>query len=373
MFLASAYLGGIVFFVNVLRPNLWHRVRHGFPAVLVFATLLSIATFLHWDRFHPGHISFIVWVTLYVVTPFLVLGVIILNRGQDPRVPDERDYALPLVVRVVLAVIGLCALVAGLFLFFSPQQTIDVWAWPLTPLTARVAGAVLTLPGMVNVWMLWDARWSAFRWVFQAQLASLVFIVAALGIRHDDLLWERPSTALFVGGMIFSLVAYAAFYVWCDARARALRAARCAASSQSVEQGADDDGAVELFRAQDARREPCALEGAHRLRRLALARLDQQPAARVAATRARRPRSDAGGRGRRRRRRERPAVRGCAPRAACRAIASVGTYGAFATMMSTRPTRNDRQRVEEVALEDLATRSDVRRAQRTAAGSMSAA
>ncbi|WP_345762566.1 hypothetical protein [Diaminobutyricibacter sp. McL0608] len=222
MFLASAYLGGIVFFINVLRPNTWHRVRHGFPAVLVFATLLSIATFLHWDRFHPGHISFIVWVTLYVVTPFLVLAVLILNRGQDPGVPDERDYALPLVVRVVLAVIGLCALVAGLFLFFSPQQTIAVWAWLLTPLTARVAGAVLTLPGVVNVWMLWDARWSAFRWVFQAQLASLVFIVAALGLRRDDLLWERPSAALFVGGMIFSLVAYAGFYIWCDARARAL-------------------------------------------------------------------------------------------------------------------------------------------------------
>ena len=222
MFLASAYLGGIVFFINVLRPNTWHRVRHGFPAVLVFATLLSLATFLHWDRFHHGHISFIVWVTLYVVTPFLVLGVLILNRGQDPGVPDRRDYALPLVVRVVLAVIGLCALVAGLFLFFSPQQTIAVWAWPLTPLTARVAGAVLTLPGLVNVWMLWDARWSAFRWVFQAQLASLVFIVAALALRRDDLLWERPSAALFVGGMIFSLVAYAGFYIWCDARARAL-------------------------------------------------------------------------------------------------------------------------------------------------------
>lgn len=224
MFLASAYLGGIVFFVNVLRPNLWHRVSHGFPAVLAFATLLGIATLQHWDRFHFGHISFVVWVALYVTTPFLVLAVIIRNRSEDPRVPELRDYELPPTVRWVLAAVGVIALVVGVVLYVSPQLTIDLWAWQLTPLTARVSGAVLTLPGLVNIWMLRDSRWSAFRWVFQAQVASLAFILGALLIRHDDLLWERPATILFVVGMAASLVAYVAFYVWCD-RHRVARAA----------------------------------------------------------------------------------------------------------------------------------------------------
>ncbi|GAA1447387.1 hypothetical protein [Leifsonia poae] len=222
MLLGSAYFGGIWFFVHVVRPNRWHAVRYGFPAVLLFATLLAVATFLHWGKFHFGHISFIVWVTLYVTTPLMVLVAMILNRREDPRVPDERDVVIPAWVRILLAVVGLAALVVGLCLFVVPQIAIDVWGWKLTPLTARVCGAILTLPGMVNVWMLGDSRWSAFRQVFQAQLASLVFIALALAIRNRELLWARPSAAMFVCGILVSLLAYAAIYIWAEVRLRRL-------------------------------------------------------------------------------------------------------------------------------------------------------
>jgi hypothetical protein len=214
MFLASAYAGGIWFFVQVVRPNIWHGVRYGFPAVFVFATLLCVSTFLHLGKFHSGHISFIVWITLYITTPFLVLAAMIVNAPADPRVPAERDLRIPVALRILLAVIGICALVTGLVLFVVPQVAIEVWAWQLTPLTARVCGAILTLPGLVNVWLLWDSRWSAFRQMFQAQLVSLVFITAALALRHDDLDWSRPAATIFVCGMVFSLLAYAGFYIW---------------------------------------------------------------------------------------------------------------------------------------------------------------
>ncbi|MGD8168773.1 hypothetical protein ACEXOS_021280 [Herbiconiux sp. P16] len=220
MLLGCAYLGGIWFFAACLRLRRWHAIGWGFPAVFVFASLLAIATFLHWDRFHSGHISFIVWVTLYVTTPVLVLVAFILNRPQDSGAPDARDYPVPRWLRGLLAVIGLLAAVIGVVLFVAPQLAIEIWAWELTPLTARVAGAILTLPGMVNVWLFVDARWSAFRSVVQAELISLVFIVAALLIRWNDLLWERPSAPLFFGGIVVSLLAYAAFYAYCEWRLR---------------------------------------------------------------------------------------------------------------------------------------------------------
>ncbi|MFF1877002.1 hypothetical protein [Leifsonia sp. NPDC058230] len=223
MFLASAYAGGIWFFVQVVRPNRWHHVRYGFPAVFVFATLLAISTFIHLDKFHFGHISFIVWITLYIVTPFLVFAAMIANAPADPRTPEERDVRIPTFMRILLAVVGLAALATGIFLFVVPQVAIDVWAWPLTPLTARVCGAILTLPGLVNVWMLGDSRWSAFRQMFQAQLASLVFIAGALAIRNGDLDWTRPSTPMFVIGIAVSFVVYAAFYLWCETALRRRR------------------------------------------------------------------------------------------------------------------------------------------------------
>jgi len=211
MLLGSAYAGGIWFFAQVATQRRWHRVRHGFPAVLVFATLVSASTFLHWDRFHFGHISFITWAILYITTPALVLVAIILNLQEDDGAPEaEGEVTIPAPWRYVLALVGAAASVTGLVLFAAPSLLIGAWAWDVTPLTARIVGAVLTLPGMVNVWMLWDSRWSAFRRVFQAQLVSLACIVIALAVRAGDLQWSRPSAWLFTGGILAS----AAVYVW---------------------------------------------------------------------------------------------------------------------------------------------------------------
>jgi hypothetical protein len=215
MLLASAYLGGIWFFVSLLLERRWHRVARGFPAVLVFATLLGVATLLHWDRFHPGHISFITWAVLYLVTPFLVAGVLVANSRRDGGEPERRDVVIPTPARVALVLIGAAALVTGLALFVFPGTLIPAWPWQLTPLTARVVGAVLTLPGLVDLCLVIDSRWSSFRVVFQAQLVSLVFIGAALVVARDDLDWSRPATGWFVGGIALALVGYAAFYLYC--------------------------------------------------------------------------------------------------------------------------------------------------------------
>ncbi len=212
MLLASAYIGGIWFFVQVVRLRRWHRVQYGFAAVVVFSTLLGIATFLHWDRFHFGHISFITWATLYITTPFLTLAALLANRRADDATPEDRDIPVPWPVRIILALIGALALITGLMIFFVPAMAIEMWAWEVTPLTARVVGAVLTLPGMVNIWMLIDGRWSSFRWVFQAQLISLAFISAALLLAWGNLDWSRPAAPLFVGGILSSLLAYVAVY-----------------------------------------------------------------------------------------------------------------------------------------------------------------
>jgi hypothetical protein len=224
MFLASAYLGGIWFFVQAVRSPSWHRVKYGFPPVVLFAALLGAATLIHIDRFHPGHPAFLTWFTLYLTTPFLCFAALLLNRPADDGGPEEPDFRIPRTPRVLLAVLGILSLATGLVIFAVPQAGIDTWAWTLTPLTARVVGAVLTLPGMVNLWLLLDARWTSFRWMFQAQLFSLVFLISALVIGGSALDWSRPSTPLLIGGLVASLVAYATFYAYCDRETRRRRA-----------------------------------------------------------------------------------------------------------------------------------------------------
>lgn len=217
--LASAYTGGIWFFLRVAAARRWHHVAHGFPAVVVFAGALLVATLLHLDRFSQN-LSFAAWMALYATTPFVIALLAILQRRQDPRTPDARDVEIPRAARYGLAAVGLAAFALGAVLFCAPAAAIDVWAWPLTPLTAQVTGAVLSLTGVVNAGLMWDSRWSAFRALFQAQLLSLVAIAVSLVAGRDALLWDRPITPVFVTLVAVALAGYAAFALWCEARMR---------------------------------------------------------------------------------------------------------------------------------------------------------
>ncbi|SMH42819.1 hypothetical protein SAMN06295885_2070 [Rathayibacter oskolensis] len=217
MLLGSAYLGGIWFFGASTRVGSWRAVRRGMPAVLVFASLLLAATLQHLDRFHAGHPSFIAWIALYLVAPVFVLIEIRLHRRVDDGSDAPREYRIPLPLRVMLATLGLIVTAAGLALFLAPALVLDAWPWALTPLTAQVIGAVLTLPGVVNAHLLIDARWSAFRTVFQAQLFSLVFIIGALLVTGKEL-GETPGAVALPTFIGIAALAYASFYIHCETR-----------------------------------------------------------------------------------------------------------------------------------------------------------
>jgi hypothetical protein len=220
MLLGSAYVGGIWFFGATLRTGDWRAVRRGMPAVLVFATLLLVATLSHLDRFHAGHVSFVAWIALYLASPPLVLVAMALHRGADDGSDAPHEHRIARPVRLALGTLGLGGVVVGLALFLAPPALVAAWPWALTPLTAQVVGAVLTLPGVVDLQLLVDGRWSAFRTVFQAQLVSLACIVGAVALRRADLHLSTPGGIAFVVGIGVAAVAYAAVYVHAERRAR---------------------------------------------------------------------------------------------------------------------------------------------------------
>lgn len=182
MMLSAAYAGGIYFFVRVAVGRQWHAVKVGFLPVTVFATLLGIATLLHWDRFSHGRLAFWVWAALYFTTPFLVLGAWLHNRPADPGTPAAGEVTLPLAARRLLGGAGFATLLAALLLYLAPGLMIAAWPWSLTPLTARVMGAMFALPGVVGLQIAFDSRWSAARVILEAQAFSLALILIA-GLR----------------------------------------------------------------------------------------------------------------------------------------------------------------------------------------------
>ena len=116
--------------------------------------------------------------------------------------------------------VGAASLVTGVVLFIAPTLVIPLWAWDLTPLTARVLGAVMTLPGVVAIGFLRDDRWSSFRIVFQAQLVSLVAIIGSLIVGRDALHGDRPATPAFLTLIAAAFLGYSALTIVMELRMR---------------------------------------------------------------------------------------------------------------------------------------------------------
>ena len=211
LLLGSVYLGGAYFFGRATRAARWHTIKAGFPPVATFATLMGIATILHWDKFTHSNVAFWLWVALYFTTPFLIAGVYLANRRfEDQGAADE--VVVPESMARVIGGIGVLAVAMTVFLFVFPQRAIDLWPWTLTPLTARVMGAIFAL-GLAAVGAFTERRWSAYRLMVQVEIVMLVLILAA-GVRSAGD-WDPSNvlTWLFAAGFTGVLVASAVLYV----------------------------------------------------------------------------------------------------------------------------------------------------------------
>lgn len=191
MMLGATYLGGAYFFTMVLISRQWHTVKLGFLPVTSFAAVLGISTILHWDRFTPGHISFVLWAFLYFTLPFVIPAVWYRNRrvAQGSSVSDEPR--LPLALSLAIGALGAILTTVSVILLVFPEVLVPTWPWTLSPLTARVMAAMFALSGLVGLGIAIDRRWSSARIIFQAQAISIILILVAIVRAQDEIAWSR--------------------------------------------------------------------------------------------------------------------------------------------------------------------------------------
>jgi hypothetical protein len=210
MMLASAYLGGAYFFVRVLYEPRWNVVKTGFLSVALFASLLGVATILHWDKFNHRHLAFWLWAGLYFTAPILVFGGWLANRrfAAPARVDEGRLRAIS---RWIVGLIGLLALGQGIVMFLVPPHVIQIWPWMLTPLTCRVVGAIFCL-GSAGIAVLVDPRWTTLKLMLQVE-ALMVTLIAIGAVRaRAQFDTGRPLTWVLLGG--FLAVLLGSGYLW---------------------------------------------------------------------------------------------------------------------------------------------------------------
>ena len=206
MFMGAGYLGGAWLFVNAIFGQRWHRVAPGYLPVTTFTVAMLLATGLHWQIFDPNHFPFILWMGLYVITPFLVPLVWLLNRSADSGAPEESDVSVPSLARWSLLVLGLVLLAFALSGFVRPTWLIEMWPWTLSPLTARIMSGWFALLGVGGVVISMDSRWSAWKVGLQSIGLWHILVIAAAITRRADfpnglLNWYLVSVFVVLVGM----------------------------------------------------------------------------------------------------------------------------------------------------------------------------
>jgi hypothetical protein len=218
MVLGSVYLGGAYFFYRVVRASRWHTVAGGFPAVGTFATLMGTATILHWDRFVHANVAFWLWVALYFTTPFLVF--VVFGWNQRHYLPARRgELRISPLAAVLIVGAAVVAVGMGALLFLAPATAISIWPWSLTPLTARMLGAIFML-GLAGLGAVRERRWSADRVLLQVAGFMLLLILISAARAHRQFDTGNALTWLFAVGFVTTVVGGLVFYLRMERRAR---------------------------------------------------------------------------------------------------------------------------------------------------------
>jgi hypothetical protein len=217
MTLGSVYLGGAYFFFRVVRSSKWHTVAGGFLSVGTFASLMGIATILHWNIFIHGNVAFWLWAGLYFSTPFIIFAVFVRNQ-REYAPATAGDVEISRAAALVIGAGGCLAVLTSAFLFVLPDRAADIWPWTLTPLTARVMGAIFAL-GLAGIGAFRERRWTAARVLLQVAGVMLVLILIAGARAHRQLDSSNPLTWVFAVGFVGAVLATATLYVRMESRA----------------------------------------------------------------------------------------------------------------------------------------------------------
>src|SRR4051812_28533446 len=126
MFMGASYLNGVIVFAAILLGKKWHRVWAPHVGVFVFATLLLIATYLHWDKFTHSHPVCWIWLFIYIVAPILTPIALIRNRREDLHFPEERDIRVPMALRAIWLIPGILLLFVALYAFVRPAWLVPM-------------------------------------------------------------------------------------------------------------------------------------------------------------------------------------------------------------------------------------------------------
>jgi len=215
VFMGAGYISGAFMFIYAIFGNRWHRVRNSLLPVSTFATVMLVVTLLHYDRFIHTNFAFILWMIIYIVTPFLVPWLWYNNLKTDPGTPEPGDKLVPRLVCQIAGLAGIVTLLFWVVSFIDPNLMISFWPWKLTPLTARTICAWGSLISVGGVILFREQRWSAWRFNIQAIALWQALMVIGSILHREDFVNGSLINGYFIA-IVVTLILLAGLYAWME-------------------------------------------------------------------------------------------------------------------------------------------------------------
>ena len=215
VFLGACYWSSVMLALIASRRPLWAQTRVSMAVALVFAPLVTAATFIHLDQFHTDKPIGIIWVIAYGIYP-VMLTLVMRRQLREPGTDPPRSAPLASWVRGLLITEAVVLVPLGIAMFALPGEFAGegslsgLWPWGLTELTSQVCGAWVLALGVFAASIAWendDNRVSPYLAAF-----GVLGLLQAIGLirEGDDLQWSEPAAYVFVGYLAatFILSAY---------------------------------------------------------------------------------------------------------------------------------------------------------------------
>ena len=208
-FLGANYLASALLTFFSARKQWWVQARTTLPSVLVFTTLLLVATLLHYDKFHWNSIFGWAWLIVYVAVPPLLLYLMFL-QWRSPGTNAPRQFPMPFWLRTLLFFEGLYLVGLGIWMFWMPVEAAPYWPWKLTPLTARAVASWLCGIGISSIQVPIENDWDRVGPPLVTYTTIGLLQVIALVRFPGDFIWSSQSGLFYLVFIanIFLLGAY---------------------------------------------------------------------------------------------------------------------------------------------------------------------
>jgi hypothetical protein len=200
LLMGAGYLSGVWYFGAIARAKNRPVGVEGLPAIATFAALSALETFLHWPNFNHQHPSFWAWVSLYLLTPFLVPALWWLERKHSPT-SAQADPILAHPSRGVILTLGALTALSGIILFVIPTTVAPFWPWTISALTGRVLGSWFVLAGLAMIAQARSSDLSATRLLIESQWIGLSLILIAIVRTWSDFDRTHPAALVFLASM----------------------------------------------------------------------------------------------------------------------------------------------------------------------------